>query len=879
MSTQEHAQVIAPPQPAAAPAVEGLLQRRCACGASAGLSGACGECDGGRLSGGRPQLKGRRPGDRSGQGADRLAGRVMRKPAGAGRAPAGQLQRQADPSAGGGPAGAAENRSLGQWGICQLLGLRCTYYRTFRGVRCSFLDCESSDTWVLPGAVSPGICIYECNDGRICACVLIEYDDDQICIFHVCDDELPSAQGEQGNYRRFAERAFQQARAQFVSQPAADGGRPGPPLQPKLRVSQPGDRLEQEADRIAERVIEMPDEAAAETAPENGAGGLARKGAGGDQTRGGESQAGEVGPEAEAALGGLEAGGQPLPEHVRTFFEPRFGHDFSRVRVHADARAHESAQALDALAYTAGRHVVFARGQYDPDSRAGRRLLAHELAHVVQQGAASPSSVMRKASYGLPGSNARAVRPKEGPKTVEVGPAEEAPDVQRQSNPDAGQASPRDGGAQPQQTPQQPRTPPAVAAPTLTLTPGATLTRGATLTAAVGFTPLSGERMTVTGWSYVTPAHGTVTRAATDPDFQRQWSGVMALSGTLELQYQITPAGASAPNPPATVRQAVTVNDRTGATWTAAVTQSPEVAYAGQPSPPTLFSHLGRHDSNASPLPSATGTTIASGPNQQFEYVTTLAAGGFSSLPHIHPNLTNTASAFYRFHLNPSRLYFVVGATRTLIPLAQYSGLSTAGGVLTFNVPNWETFYKRHNYYTVTATSGSTTVPVRDAWWGLVANAPAADVQITNDPAVRAALGIGASGSYRFSWAQRGSWDGYQLMQSPAILVGTRSHEYQHATHSHRANFLKMMRALDPHRLIESTVSTPSSPTTFSARISALWAEIVAPNHELVDETASRAAGRFVQVSGATMAGVNTDPATGDFLGSVWNITGDQQMT
>jgi hypothetical protein len=65
--------------------------------------------------------------------------------------------------------------------------------------------------------------------------------------------------------------------------------------------------------------------------------------------------------------------------------EPRFGHDFSQVRVHTDRRAGEAAEAIDASAYTIGRHVVFARGRYRPGTIDGRRLLAHELAHVVQQ--------------------------------------------------------------------------------------------------------------------------------------------------------------------------------------------------------------------------------------------------------------------------------------------------------------------------------------------------------------------------------------------------------------------------------------------------------------------------------------------------------------
>lgn len=81
----------------------------------------------------------------------------------------------------------------------------------------------------------------------------------------------------------------------------------------------------------------------------------------------------------------LSSPGQQLDLETRAFFEPRFGHDFSRVRVHADARAAESAWAVNALAYTVGQDVVFGFGQYAPKSSAGGRLLAHELMHVVQQ--------------------------------------------------------------------------------------------------------------------------------------------------------------------------------------------------------------------------------------------------------------------------------------------------------------------------------------------------------------------------------------------------------------------------------------------------------------------------------------------------------------
>src|ERR1700742_3235839 len=81
----------------------------------------------------------------------------------------------------------------------------------------------------------------------------------------------------------------------------------------------------------------------------------------------------------------LNSSGQPLDRKARAFFEPRFGHDFSKVRVHTGAHAAESALAVNALAYTVGNNVVFGAGQYAPQATSGRRVLAHELTHVVQQ--------------------------------------------------------------------------------------------------------------------------------------------------------------------------------------------------------------------------------------------------------------------------------------------------------------------------------------------------------------------------------------------------------------------------------------------------------------------------------------------------------------
>ena len=88
----------------------------------------------------------------------------------------------------------------------------------------------------------------------------------------------------------------------------------------------------------------------------------------------------------------LAAPGQPLPGATREVMERHFGHDFSGVRVHADAMAAGSAEAVDAHAYTVGSHVVFGAGQYAPQTLPGQGLLAHELAHVVQQQGATGAS-------------------------------------------------------------------------------------------------------------------------------------------------------------------------------------------------------------------------------------------------------------------------------------------------------------------------------------------------------------------------------------------------------------------------------------------------------------------------------------------------------
>src|SRR6185503_6638867 len=91
----------------------------------------------------------------------------------------------------------------------------------------------------------------------------------------------------------------------------------------------------------------------------------------------------------------LSSEGRPLEASTRGFMEQRFGHDFSRVRVHDDSRAAASARAVHARAYSAGSQIVFGEGKYAPANDAGRRLLAHELAHVVQQDSATQPRLLR----------------------------------------------------------------------------------------------------------------------------------------------------------------------------------------------------------------------------------------------------------------------------------------------------------------------------------------------------------------------------------------------------------------------------------------------------------------------------------------------------
>jgi outer membrane protein OmpA-like peptidoglycan-associated protein len=130
--------------------------------------------------------------------------------------------------------------------------------------------------------------------------------------------------------------------------------------------------------------------------------------------------------------------GRPLPADVRAEWEARFGHDFGHVRVHTDAAAAAAASAVDARAYTVGVDVAFAAGQYAPESAAGRELIAHELAHVVQQarGGSTPDAEARAdagAARALRGGTVDAASLGGAPASVQMKPDEAAaapePDV------------------------------------------------------------------------------------------------------------------------------------------------------------------------------------------------------------------------------------------------------------------------------------------------------------------------------------------------------------------------------------------------------------------------------------------------------------------
>lgn len=161
-------------------------------------------------------------------------------------------------------------------------------------------------------------------------------------------------------------------------------------FQPKLKVGPTDDAYEREADRVADQVMRMP---ASESATVQRTCAECEEEERVQRKENGAQSGTSVAPPVVHDV--LSGNGRPLDSSLRSFMEPRFGHSFQGVRVHTDNRAAESARSVNALAYTVGRDVVFNSGAYQPGTESGRRLIAHELTHVVQQGDGSATALQR----------------------------------------------------------------------------------------------------------------------------------------------------------------------------------------------------------------------------------------------------------------------------------------------------------------------------------------------------------------------------------------------------------------------------------------------------------------------------------------------------
>jgi hypothetical protein len=156
-------------------------------------------------------------------------------------------------------------------------------------------------------------------------------------------------------------------------------------IQTKLAISTPGDRFEREADTVADKVMSLPNpmlQRQCKGCSNTSANSLS------DEEKpqiqrlaNGNGSTSEIASDFTSGLGN----GAPLDATSRSYFEPRFGHDFSNVRIHNGPQADAAAASVQARAFTLGRDVVFATGEYNPGSESGKHLLAHELTHVVQQ--------------------------------------------------------------------------------------------------------------------------------------------------------------------------------------------------------------------------------------------------------------------------------------------------------------------------------------------------------------------------------------------------------------------------------------------------------------------------------------------------------------
>lgn len=153
-------------------------------------------------------------------------------------------------------------------------------------------------------------------------------------------------------------------------------------------VSSPHDAAELEAHAVARRVVRTADASIAPVDATAVPGGSIQR----------APLAASAPPASSVTLPANVGGGAPLPAPVRSFMEPRFGASFANVRIHTGEQAAQLSTRLDAQAFTVGPHVFFGKDQYRPDSQAGRELIAHELTHTVQQGAAVQHGAVRRSA-------------------------------------------------------------------------------------------------------------------------------------------------------------------------------------------------------------------------------------------------------------------------------------------------------------------------------------------------------------------------------------------------------------------------------------------------------------------------------------------------
>lgn len=157
-------------------------------------------------------------------------------------------------------------------------------------------------------------------------------------------------------------------------------------IQAQLTVGPVDDPYEKEADQVASQVMQMPETAQRQEMEEEEL--LMTKPLVQRSIADGGSFA--LPEDAERRLNSSRGQGESLPDDIRTFMEPRFGSDFSNVKIHTGGAAVQLSQDMQARAFTHGTNIYFNRGQYKPETEAGKELLAHELTHVIQQGGSQP---------------------------------------------------------------------------------------------------------------------------------------------------------------------------------------------------------------------------------------------------------------------------------------------------------------------------------------------------------------------------------------------------------------------------------------------------------------------------------------------------------